>query len=434
MELTPRTSLATLRFKTPKKIAQVFAKPSRYKCFHGGRGSGKSFSVMGMAAVYGAKEKLRILFTREYQNSLKDSVFSEVKNAIQSDELLNSCYEIGVNYIKGKNGTEFLFAGLHNNIESIKSMAQIDICVVEEAETVSEESWNLLVPTIRKEGQSSTLPQSEIWVLWNPKNEDSPVHRRFILDPPKTARVAQVNFRDNPWFPNVLEEERLAHFERDQDTYYNVWEGEILTRTEAQILYGKWEVQEFEEPLDRGGRPLYNGPYYGTDFGFSQDPTAFVRCYIYDNCLWITHEAGGKKIDNNDLVREVYSKVPGFDKFKMRGDSARPETISHLKKGPHYMGSNRYVNGLNIVPTTKWKGSVEDGIAHIRGYEKVIVHQRCTQVAKECKNYSYKVDRLSGDILRVIVDSDNHYIDAIRYALDPMIKKKMSVTAAMNNR
>jgi phage terminase large subunit len=413
--------LATLSFSVPKKIAQVFAKPSRYKCFHGGRGSGKSFSVMGMAAVYGAKEKLRILFTREYQNSLKDSVFSEVKNAIQSDELLNSCYEIGVNYIKGKNGTEFLFAGLHNNIESIKSMSQIDICVVEEAETVSEESWKLLIPTIRREGQSNLLPQSELWVLWNPKNVDSPVHKRFILNPPKNARIAQVNFRDNPWFPKVLEEERLDHYERDQDTYYNVWEGEILVRTEAQIFYKKWEVEDFKESdFIKNGVALYDGPYYGTDFGFSNDPNAFIRCFIYDDNLYITHEAGGKKIDLDDMVDGVYSKIPDYDRFKIRADCARPETISYLKK-----------QGLNIEAAKKWSGSVEDGIAYIRKFRKIIVHSSCAQTALELKNYSYKVDRLSGDILRTILDADNHYIDALRYALDPMIQGKITMADAL---
>jgi len=416
--------MAVLSLDVPKKIAWALAKPSRYKCFYGGRGSGKSFSVAKAAAVYGAKEKLRILCTREYQNSLKESVFAEVKSAIESDPLLASCYIIGANFIKGKNGTEFLFAGLHNNIESIKSMAKIDICLVEEAETVIEDSWNLLIPTIRNEGKSELLPQSEIWAIWNPKDEESPCHRRFIKNPPKNSRIVKVNFRDNPWFPKVLEEERLEHFKNDQDTYYNVWEGELLKRTKAQIFYGKWQIEDFEEHLHpRHKTPLYDGPYYGTDFGFSQDPNAFVRCYIYDNILWVTHEAGGKKIDLDNMIEDIYSKVPDYDKFKIRGDCARPETISYLKK-----------NGLNIESAKKWSGSVEDGIAYIRKFEKIVVHTRCKRVSQECKDYSYKVDRLSGDILRTIVDADNHYIDAIRYAIAPLIQGKLTMAEALRKR
>ena len=389
--------MSTLSIDVPKKIAWAFAKPSRYKGFYGGRGSGKSFSVMKAAAVYGAKEKLRILCTREYQNSLKESVFAEVKNAIESDPLLSACYIIGANFIKGKNGTEFLFAGLHNNIESIKSMAKIDICLIEEAETVSEESWKLLIPTIRSEGKSKLLPQSEIWVIWNPKSEESPAYRRFILNPPKNSRIVKVNYKDNPWFPKVLEEERLEHFVRDPDTYYNVWEGELLKHTKAQIFYGKWEIQEFEELLDKAGRPLYHGPYFGTDFGFSTDPGAFVRCYVFDNTLYITHEGGGLHIDMSEMVDKIYRKVPGYNTHIIRGDCARPETISYLKLGePDRRGIR---DPLKIISCDKWPGSVEDGIEHLKKYNKIVVHRRCEEMIKELKLYSFKVDRLSGDIL-----------------------------------
>jgi phage terminase large subunit len=424
--------MSTIRLEVPKKIAWCFAKPSRYKCFFGGRGSGKSFSVAKAAAVYGSIEKLRILCTREFQNSLKESVFAEVKNAIESDPALAACYEIGANYIKGKNGTEFLFAGLHNNIASIKSMAKIDICLVEEAETVSEASWKLLIPTIRNEGKSDLLPQSEIWVIWNPSSDESPVYRRFIQNPPKNSRIVQVNYIDNPWFPNVLDEERKEHYINDPDTYDNVWNGGLLKHTKAQIFYGKWEIQDFEEPLDRAGNPLYDGPYYGTDFGFSQDPGAFVRCYVYDSCLYVTHEGGGKHIDMSKMVDKIYRKVPGYNTHTIRGDSSRPETISYLKNGePDHRGVK---DPLKMVSVDKWKGSVEDGIEHIKKYKKVIVHIRCKEVANELKLYSFKVDRLSGDILDIIVDKHNHYMDALRYALVPLMQRKRSMSKALAGR
>ena len=404
--------MSAIELKLPQKLAWVFAKDSRYKGAYGGRGSGKSFSFALMCAVLGVRKKIRVLCAREFQNSIKDSVLQEVSSAIESHEVLRDYYDVGVNYIKGKNGTEFLFKGLRHNYREIKSTSQVDICWVEEAETVSEKSWAVLIPTIRAKG-------SEIWLTWNPESKDSSTHKRFILNPPENSRIVKLNYKDNPWFPEELEDERKRDLELNPDTYSHIWEGECLEVTEAQIFKDKWIVEDFEEH-ELGGKHLSEGVYYGTDFGFSNDPTAFVRCYIYDSCLYITHEAGGKKIDLDDLVERVYSKIRDFNKFVIRGDASRPETISYLKK-----------NGLRIIPAKKWSGSVEDGIAHIRGYKKVIIHPRCTETIKEFRTYSYKVDRLSGDVLRTIVDANNHYIDSIRYALDPMIKSKITIAQAI---
>jgi len=152
------------------------------------------------------------------------------------------------------------------------------------------------------------------------------------------------------------------------------------------------------------------------DFGFSQDPTAAVRCWVYDGDLYIDHEAGKIGLELNDTADYIEAGVPGIKSHTIRADCARPESISHLKKQP---------NGFpKIVPCVKGQGSVEDGIQHIRSYGRVYIHTRCVEVAKEFRMYSYKVDRLSGDILTDIVDAYNHYIDALRYALEPLIKRK----------
>jgi phage terminase large subunit len=403
-----------MEVKFPKKIAWVFAGEARYRGAYGGRGSGKSYSFAKMLAIKGLVKKSRFLCAREFQNTIRDSVIQEVANAIDSEPFLRDFYDVGANYIKGKNGTEFIFKGLRFNYREVKSTSNVNICWVEEAETVSEKSWEVLTPTIR-------APGSEIWLTWNPETEDSATHQRFIKKPPQNARIVKVNYNDNPWFPRELEFDRLDTYKNRPESYEHIWMGECLVNKHSQIFKDAFVVENFEEHLDRSGAPLYNGPYYGSDFGFSRDPTAFIRCYVYDNRLYITHEAGGVQIDNDDLISKVYSKIEGFDTHVVRADSARPETISYLKKS----GVKR------MTAAKKWKGSVEDGISHIRGYDKVVIHSRCKETLKEFKKYSYKTDRLTGDVLTGIIDAYNHYIDALRYALEPMIKRKMSLVDAI---
>ena len=164
---------------------------------------------------------------------------------------------------------------------------------------------------------------------------------------------------------------------------------------------------------DRGIHPgeKWNGPYYGLDFGFAQDPTAAVRCWIHDECLWVEYEGGKTGLELDDTPAFLKERIPGIAEHTVRADNARPESISFLKR-----------HGLPIVVGVKKRqGSVEDGIQHLRSYRKIIIHPRCEETAREARLYSYKIDRLSGDILPIPVDLNNHYIDAIRYALEPMI-------------
>lgn len=188
-----------------------------------------------MAAVYGYQRPMRILCAREFQNSLKESSFAEVARAIKSSEWLSAFYDVGREYIRGANGTEFLFQGLARNIDSVKSLSDIDLAIVEEAEQVSEESWQVLIPTIRKEG-------SEIWVIWNRKLRGSATDQRFIIDPPKNSRIVELNFRDNPYFPAELEAERLEDKEKRPQTYSHIWEGAYLESTETHPFLS-YEVQ-----------------------------------------------------------------------------------------------------------------------------------------------------------------------------------------------
>lgn len=399
--------MATATIELPPKLIPVFTPPRgalRYRGARGGRGSGKSFSFALMAAIWGYAEPLRILATRELQISIKESFHAEVKNAIESLPWLAAHYEIGESYVRGRNGTEFLFRGLRHNIGAIKSMAQIDLCVVEEAEDVPESSWRDLLPTIR-------APKSEIWVIWNPRLDGSPVDQRFVKQTPPGSCIVEMNHEDNPWFPAVLDAQRQHdRVTMDASLYAHIWEGAYLTNSQAQVLAGKVKVQEFEPAKD------WDGPYCGADWGFAQDPTTAVKCWVHGRRLYVEHEAYQVGLEIDQTAELLKAMIPGIERYTVRADSARPETISYLKR-----------HGLpRVEGVKKWPGSVEDGIAHLRSYDEIVVHPRCKETIQETRLYSYKVDRLSGDILPDIVDANNHCIDAIRYAIAPLIKAPRS--------
>jgi len=401
--------LSTLKIELPPKLIPLFAEPRgslRYRVMHGGRGSGKSFTSAKMAAVWGAIEPLRILCVRELQNSIKESFHAELKNAIESCPWLSTQYDVGIDYLRHRsNGTEFIFRGLRHNIGSIKSLAQVDLCIVEEAEDIPAASWVDLLPTIR-------VDKSEFWIIYNPKKRNSWVAQNFQLNaPPPRAHIVELNWSDNPFFSEVLNEQRLDAMERlDPSLYAHIWDGQFWESSQAQVFSGKYLQREFE--------PAYNwdGPYYGVDFGFSQDPTAGVKCWGYNGDLYIEHELYEQHLEIDDTSQAMIDALPDVERHTVRGDNARPESISYLKR-----------HGIRrIVSCKKGAGSVEDGIEFMRSFGKIIIHPRCKNTFNEFNLYSYKVDRYSGDILPKLVDSDNHAIDAIRYALEPIMKGKFT--------
>ena len=201
----------------PDKLQFLFD-PYRYKVAHGGRGSGKSWGFARALLILGAQSTLRILCTREIQKSIKDSVKRLLDDQIEAMGLSEFYLSLETE-IRGRNGTEFLFAGLANHtVESIKSYEGIDIVWIEEAQTVSKKSLDILVPTIRR-------PKSEIWVTFNPVLDSDEVWTRFVVNPPPRSHVEQVNWVDNPWFPDVLELEREQCKIANPDDYDNIWEG-----------------------------------------------------------------------------------------------------------------------------------------------------------------------------------------------------------------
>ena len=294
--------------------------------------------------------------------------------------------------IRGQNGSLFLFAGLRSNIDSIKSMEGIDICWIEEAQTISQSSLDTLIPTIRK-------PDSKLYFSWNPKYSSDPVDAMFVnSNPPPRSIVLQVNWQQNPWFPDVLRAEMEYDRNRDPDKYAHVWQGQYLQNSEARV-FRNWRVEEFDAPADAVHR-------LGADWGFAVDPTVLVRCHIVGRTLYIDHEAymvGCEIMDTPSL----FMTVPEAEKWPIVADSSRPETIAHMRK-----------HGFpKIMAAVKGPKSVEEGIEWLKSFD-IVVHPRCTHTIDELTLYRYKSDPLTGRVLPVLEDKSNHLIDALRYACD----------------
>ena len=674
----------------PKALLPLL-QPARYKVMYGGRGAGKSFTVASWLVVLGLQRPLRVLCAREYQVSIKDSVHRLLADRIEALGL-SAFYNVTQTSITSTNGTEFTFKGLHHNAQEIKSFEGADLCWIEEAQAVSAESWDVLIPTIRKQG-------SEIWLTFNPLSPDDATWQRFVKNPPPGAWVQKVLFSDNPWFPEVLDDERKHLQEIDPELYQHVWLGEPRTISDAQVFKGRYLIQEFDTPEDArffhgcdwgfsclvgetmvitekgnkqlkdvkpGDKVLTRDGYkavihaqsrgvksiYGVDCGYNTriiatedhriltadgwrqvkdlrrtetlcitrsnltarfikgiltastriistgnsaenantiafteqsgnfttakfqkavsfiistatrlitalricsalltanikkfitkitsavyqkksgdaaviqkktgqneerkhlqphrngaesaqsagslsrlrtfiknsvlrsaesartpatakrntlangavkflqrlltviekpvqknvrinlqslgeaevfditvengeyfangvlvhncDPTALVRCYIKGNILYVDREAYGVGVELDELP-QLFDSIETARKWPIYADSARPETISYMKR-----------QGFKIMPAKKWAGSVEDGIAILKSFDKIIVHPRCVHAADEFFKYSYKVDRNNGDVLPVIIDANNHVLDSLRYSLDGYIHR-----------
>lgn len=373
---------------------QELFRPHRYKVFYGGRGSGKSWSVARALLLLGYEKPMRILCAREIQRSISDSVHKLLCEQIDAIGL-SGAYTITRDAIRCTSGTEFIFKGLRSNPQEIKSTEGIDICWVEEAAAVSADSWDILIPTVRK-------PNSEIWLTFNPLDESDPTYQRFILNPPDGAYVRKVNYNENPAFPDVLEKEKEWLKARDYESYLHIWEGEVRKHSNAVIFAGRFRVEEFE--TDRDARF-----YQGCDWGFAQDPTALIRCYIKDRTLYIDREAWGVGVDL-DETPALFDTIETARTWPIKADNARPETISFMKR-----------RGFHISGAKKWAGSIEDGIEYLKSLD-IVIHPRCRHTIDEFNHYSYKIDKQTGDILPVIVDAWNHCIDALRYSQDGLIK------------
>lgn len=334
----------------------------------------------------------RVACLREVQSSIKDSVKQLVEDKIRSLDV-EPLFKITEQEIVGPNDSLMVFRGLKTHTAaSIKSLEGFRRAFVEEAQTISQRSLDILLPTIR-------APESSLLFGWNPVSPKDPVDVLFAenrTDPDFV--LVSVTYEDNPWFPPELRRDMERDRRRDPEKYAHIWLGDYQRHSEARV-FKNWRIDTFEVP--QGSRP-----YYGADWGFAIDPTVLVRSWIVGRTLYIDAEAYevGCPIDRTPAL---FDRIEGARKWPITADSARPETIDYMRRHgyPH------------IQAARKGPGSLEDGVEFLKSFD-VVIHPGCKHVIDEFTAYSYKVDKLTGEVLPVLDDKKNHVIDSARYALE----------------
>lgn len=365
---------------------------ARYKGAWGGRGSAKSNFFADQWLDENVSGKYDFVCLRETLKSLEFSVKKLLESKI-SHYNAGAYFEIQDRRILSKHGGVTIFEGMQNHTaDSIKSLEGFDRAWFEEAQNASDKSLTLLRPTIRK-------PGSQLWFSWNPSKATDPIDQLLRgATPPPNSIVVRANYTDNRWLPEELRVEMEYDRARDPDKYAHVWLGEYQRNSEARV-FKNWRIEEFTRPPGTVHR-------LGADWGYSIDPSVLVRCDIDGNRLYIDYEAYmvGCEIVN---LPELFMSVPDSEKWPITADSARPETIAHLRK-----------HGFpKIFPAVKGAKSLEEGVEFLRSFD-IVVHPRCTHTIDELTMYSYKTDPLTGQVLPVLEDNNNHVIDSLRYACE----------------
>jgi phage terminase large subunit len=383
--------VTTLTIETPAVFEPLLGS-ARYKGAYGGRGSGKSHFFAESLIERSIMEKTDAVCAREIQKSLDQSVKKLLASKIESMNA-GAYFEVQDAKIKSTHGGLIIFQGLQDHTsESIKSLEGYDILWGEEAQSLSQRSLDLIRPTIRK-------PGSELWFSWNPRHATDPIDVLLRGDnPPPGAVVVKANYMDNPFLPEVLRTELEYDRGRDPEKYAHIWLGEYQRNSEARV-FKNWTIEEFTRPTGTIHR-------LGADWGFSVDPSVLVRCDIEGNRLYVDYEAYrvGCEIVN---LPELFFSVPESEKWPITADSARPETISHMQK-----------NGFpKMTAAIKGAKSLEEGVEFLRSFD-IVVHPRCRHVIDELTMYCYKTDPLTGTVIPMLEDKNNHTIDALRYACE----------------
>ena len=408
----------------PSKLEGLFKK-SRYKVLYGGRGGAKSWGIARALLILGAKSPMRILCAREFMTSMRDSVHKLLCDQIESLGLLGF-YEITQASIRGKNGTEFAFAGLKNNIANIKSYEGVDICWVEEAQTVSRLSWNVLIPTIRKQ-------DSEIWVSFNPELETDETYPRFVLRPPEDCIQIKINWSDNPWFPETLRLEKDALKTRDEEAYNQVWEG-LCRQTVDGAIFAK-EMQQ----ADKDGR-ICRVPYDATkpvhavfDLGWSDSTAIWFLQFVGMETRLIRYiEDSQKTISYYLATMQTFGYV--YDKIWLPHD-AENKTLAAAGRS-----IDDIVRAAGYKTTILPKVPIVDSINAARTiFPSCYFDREHAADGITClRHYRYEVDPETGQFSRnPLHDHYSHGADAFRYIAlmitEPAKRKKQAMVATAGN-
>jgi len=372
--------------------------------WEGGRGGAKSQALAAIGLLESFIDDGVILCCREIQKSIADSLYATIVSAIDKYGM-GAYFKILQNEITNlQTGAKFIFAGLKSNITSVKSIDKLRVVLTDEAENVTDNSWSYLRPTPR-------YGQVRFYVVFNPRFEADATWQLFVTQKDERTLHVTINWQDNPWFPESLNNQRLRDLRGDPGRYNWIWGGKFLQISDASILAKKLRVREFEV------NSTFSTPYIGIDWGFSVDPTAVIECYTFDDRLWIRNAAAKVGLELDDTGQWLLDHVPIIAKHTSRADCARPETISKVKKEIKL-----------ITACTKWTGCVEDGVSFLQTFKEIIIHPDAECCFAELSAYNYKTDD-DGNPTTVIEDKNNHYADALRYAIEPIVtnKRKMKI-------
>jgi len=364
----------------PKAFKELLP-PSRYKIYWGGRGSGKSWAFATALLLLGASTKpKRILCAREIQRSIRDSVHSLLVDRIKALGLHNF-YQIQQNEIRGRNGTQIIFAGLWQNVDNIKSIEAIDYVWIEEANVVSENSWRTLIPSIRKEG-------SEIWASFNPALKSDPVFQRFVMNEPPNSVVKKVSWRDNPWVTRELKDEMEHLKEYDYEEYLHVYEGEL-----KQFADGAIYAKQLKKARDEGRidwLPVESAPVHTFwDLGRNDTTAIWFMQHIGHAYRFIDY------YEHRLVDLDHYANILR-DKDYVYGTHYLPHDAEHKVLGSNNRSRREILEGLGVTPsvTVPRIDSVENGIAMVRDvFSKCFFHaENCEIGLNALANYQYVWD------------------------------------------
>lgn len=385
----------------PEKLTFLLDEKHRYKVIYGGRGGAKSWGAARALIILAAQKSIRVLCAREIQNSIRDSVHKLLSDQIESMGL-SAHFEIQRDTIKGINGSEFLFKGLRMNVQEVKSTEGIDICWVEEAQTVSKASWDVLVPTIRNEG-------SEIWITFNPELDTDITYQRFVLNPPSTAKVVKVNWQDNPWFPKALVNEKDDLKVRDPDSYLTVWEGNCRTVLDGAIYANEIRVATQEGRITSVPYESSKGVIAVFDLGRADKTSIWFAQQIgFEYRLIDFYENRGFAF--NHYLKLVREKPYIIERLVLPHDAtaallASERTIEQQAKD----------NGFDVTVLTR--ASIESGIDAARAiFNKCYFDEgKCVDGLNALRRYRYEIDESGQWSKRPLHDEYSHAADAFRY-------------------
>jgi len=407
---------AVVDVELPKKLIPVFEGTARIRGAYGGRGSGKTRSFALMSAVFGyrwGQSGLRgtILCGREFMNSLGESSMAEVKNAILSVPWLADYYEIGEKFIRSKDGRiTYTFAGLRRSLDSIKSQSRILIAWVDEAESVSGRAWDLLMPTVREEDKSIGF-NSEIWVTWNPESKYSATHERFRDKFPSNSKIVSLQWEDNDWFPDILNEQRLEDKEKRPDMYEHIWEGGYLVYSEGAYYSTELRRAKDEDRITKVRYDRAKGVITSWDLGIG-DSTSIVFAQFIGAEIHIIdyYEASGAGLEH--YVKVLQDKGYVYDQHVLPHDVRVRELGTG--KSRIEMLEELGIHNIEIAPQLL----IDDGIQQVRTMlDKCYFDEvQCEKLIDSLLAYSREWDD-NGMTWRMRPKHDwsSHGSDAMRY-------------------